>query len=45
MEWDVAAADIIVKEAGGVVVQAGKMSGKGEFLEEWRVSTGSGKYV
>jgi len=36
MEWDVAAADIIVKEAGGVVVHAGKMSGKGEFLEEWR---------
>lgn len=37
MEWDTAAADIIVKEAGGVVLQAGKVTGKGELLEDWRV--------
>lgn len=36
MEWDTAAADIIVKEAGGVVLQAGKVTGKGELLEDWR---------
>jgi 3'(2'), 5'-bisphosphate nucleotidase len=37
MEWDTAAADIIVKEAGGIVLQAGRVSGKGELLEDWRV--------
>jgi fructose-1,6-bisphosphatase/inositol monophosphatase family enzyme len=37
MEWDTAAADIIVKEAGGVVLQAGKITGKGELLEDWKV--------
>ncbi|WIA28648.1 hypothetical protein OEZ86_011184 [Tetradesmus obliquus] len=36
MEWDTAAADIIVKEAGGVVLQAGKITGKGELLEDWK---------
>ncbi|KAF6263648.1 hypothetical protein COO60DRAFT_1470341 [Scenedesmus sp. NREL 46B-D3] len=36
MEWDSAAADIIVKEAGGVVLQAGKITGKGELLEDWK---------
>eukprot|EP00878_Enallax_costatus_P018769 GHUV01019778.1.p1 GENE.GHUV01019778.1~~GHUV01019778.1.p1 ORF type:complete len:257 (+),score=70.28 GHUV01019778.1:557-1327(+) len=36
MEWDTAAADIIVREAGGVVLQAGKVTGKGELLEDWR---------
>jgi fructose-1,6-bisphosphatase/inositol monophosphatase family enzyme len=37
MEWDTAAADIIVKEAGGMVLQAGKITGKGELLEDWKV--------
>lgn len=41
MEWDTAAADIIVREAGGAVLQAGKVTGKGELLENWRVSTES----
>jgi hypothetical protein len=36
-EWDTAAADIIVREAGGVVLQAGKVTGKGELLEDWQV--------
>lgn len=36
-EWDTAAADIIVREAGGVVLQAGKVTGKGELLEKWQV--------
>eukprot|EP00882_Tetradesmus_deserticola_P031354 GHRQ01035453.1.p1 GENE.GHRQ01035453.1~~GHRQ01035453.1.p1 ORF type:complete len:249 (+),score=124.84 GHRQ01035453.1:145-891(+) len=36
MEWDTAAADIIVKEAGGVVLQAGRITGKGELLEDWK---------
>jgi 3'-phosphoadenosine 5'-phosphosulfate (PAPS) 3'-phosphatase len=45
MEWDTAAADIIVKEAGGVVLQAGKITGKGELLEEWKVSNAGGKHL
>jgi 3'(2'), 5'-bisphosphate nucleotidase len=32
-EWDTAAADIIVREAGGAVLQAGKCSGV-----EWSVA-------
>lgn len=43
MEWDTAAADIIVKEAGGAVVQAGKVTGKGELLEDWKVRGGGGR--
>mmetsp|Transcript_34130 Transcript_34130/g.61542 ORF Transcript_34130/g.61542 Transcript_34130/m.61542 type:complete len:308 (-) Transcript_34130:348-1271(-) len=35
-EWDTAAADIIVREAGGLVLQAGKTTSKGEMLEDWR---------
>jgi len=37
-QWDTAAADIIVREAGGVVLYAGKCSNKGELLEDWKVS-------
>jgi len=33
-EWDTAASQIIVEEAGGVVIQAGKCSSKGEILED-----------
>lgn len=45
MEWDTAAADIIVREAGGVVLQAGRCSGQtGELLEDWRVSALWGLY-
>lgn len=40
-EWDTAAADIIVQEAGGVVLQAGKVTGKGELLEDWQVGVGA----
>ncbi|GBF90208.1 3 (2),5 -bisphosphate nucleotidase [Raphidocelis subcapitata] len=36
MEWDTAAADIIVREAGGVVLHAGRCSGRGELLEDWK---------
>ncbi|KIY99880.1 hypothetical protein MNEG_8083 [Monoraphidium neglectum] len=36
MEWDTAAADIIVREAGGVVLYAGRCTGKGELLEDWK---------
>lgn len=39
-EWDTAAADIIVREAGGAVLQAGKVTGKGELLEDWQVGWG-----
>lgn len=35
-QWDTAAADIIVQEAGGAVVQAGRCSPTGELLEDWR---------
>lgn len=37
-EWDTAAADIIVQEAGGVVLQAGTCNNDGKALEDWRVS-------
>jgi len=36
-EWDTAAADIIVREAGGVVLQAGLCNNEGKALEDWRV--------
>lgn len=36
-QWDTAAADIIVREAGGVVYNAGKVTSKGELLEDWKV--------
>ncbi|KAI8474869.1 MAG: hypothetical protein J3K34DRAFT_406080 [Monoraphidium minutum] len=36
MEWDTAAADVIVREAGGVVLYAGLCNGKGEVLEDWK---------
>lgn len=35
-EWDTCASQIIVEEAGGCVVQAGRCSDKGESLEDWR---------
>jgi hypothetical protein len=36
-EWDIAAADIIVREAGGVVLQAGAQDAKGNPLQDWKV--------
>lgn len=36
-EWDTAAADIIVREAGGVVLYAGACDNEGKALEDWRV--------
>ncbi len=33
-EWDIAAADIIVREAGGVVLQAGLCDSHGRALEK-----------
>lgn len=36
-EWDTAAADIIVQEAGGVVLQAGLCDDHGNALEDWKV--------
>jgi len=35
-EWDTAAAHVIVTEAGGSVIQAGKCDSKGHALEDWR---------
>lgn len=35
-EWDTAASQIIVEEAGGRVIQAGLCDGKGKALESWR---------
>jgi 3'-phosphoadenosine 5'-phosphosulfate (PAPS) 3'-phosphatase len=35
-EWDTAAAHVIVTEAGGTVVQAGRCDNKGNALEDWR---------
>lgn len=35
-EWDTAASDIIVREAGGVVLYAGKCNNRGELLEDWK---------
>ncbi|KAG1665921.1 hypothetical protein FOA52_004510 [Chlamydomonas sp. UWO 241] len=35
-EWDTAAADIIVREAGGVVLQAGLCDDIGTALEDWK---------
>lgn len=36
-EWDIAAADIIVREAGGAVLQAGTQDNKGNPLQDWKV--------
>ncbi|KAG2484509.1 hypothetical protein HYH03_016652 [Edaphochlamys debaryana] len=35
-EWDIAAADIIVREAGGIVLQAGKQDNKGNPQQDWK---------
>ncbi|MEW5301705.1 MAG: hypothetical protein WDW36_004547 [Sanguina aurantia] len=35
-EWDTAAADIIVREAGGAVLQAGVCDSKGNALTDWK---------
>ena len=35
-EWDTCASQIIVEEAGGAVLQAGKCSNKGDPLEDWK---------
>lgn len=35
-EWDTAAADVIVREAGGVVLQAGVCDDKGVCKEDWK---------
>ncbi len=35
-EWDTAASHVIVTEAGGTVVQAGRCDNKGAALEDWR---------
>ena len=40
-EWDTAAADIIVREAGGVVLHAGACDSKGKALADWKVGQGS----
>ena len=37
-EWDTCASQIIVEEAGGRVVQAGRCGNKGEALEDWRAA-------
>ncbi len=36
-EWDTAAADIIVREAGGIVLQAGDCKDDGTALQDWKV--------
>lgn len=35
-EWDTAAADIIVREAGGACVRAGACDSQGNALEDWK---------
>lgn len=35
-EWDTAAAHVIVTEAGGSVIQAGRCDNKGAALEDWK---------
>lgn len=35
-EWDTCAADIIVREAGGVCIQAGACDSQGNALEDWK---------
>ena len=35
-EWDTAASQIVVEEAGGCVLQAGLCGPKGEALEQWQ---------
>lgn len=35
-EWDTAAADVIVREAGGVVLQAGECDEQGKALQDWK---------
>ena len=36
-EWDTAAAHVVVTEAGGEVLQAGRCDNKGKPLEDWKV--------
>ncbi|GMH40721.1 hypothetical protein BSKO_08625 [Bryopsis sp. KO-2023] len=38
MEWDTAAAHVIVTEAGGEVIQAGRCDNKGNALEDWKTT-------
>lgn len=35
-EWDTAAAHVVVTEAGGSVIQAGRCDNKGKALEDWK---------
>jgi 3'(2'), 5'-bisphosphate nucleotidase len=35
-EWDTAAAHVVVTEAGGSVVAAGRCDNKGAALEDWK---------
>jgi 3'(2'), 5'-bisphosphate nucleotidase len=44
-EWDTAAAQIIVEEAGGSVVQAGLCDNTGEPLEDWEAVLAENKPV
>ena len=37
-EWDTAAAHVVVTEAGGSVIQAGRCDNKGAALEDWRAA-------
>ena len=39
-EWDTAAAQAIVEEAGGTVIQAGRCDSKGKLLEDWQARGG-----
>jgi 3'(2'), 5'-bisphosphate nucleotidase len=44
-EWDTAASQAVVEEAGGVVLQAGSCDTKGKALEDWRAALAKGKPV
>lgn len=44
-EWDTAAAHIIVTEAGGSVMQAGRCDNKGKALEDWQAALAQEKPV
>jgi 3'(2'),5'-bisphosphate nucleotidase len=44
-EWDTAAAHVVVTEAGGEVLQAGRCDNKGVALDDWRAALAEARSV
>lgn len=44
-EWDTAASQAVVEEAGGQVLQAGRCDGRGAALEDWRAALAAQRAV